>query len=194
MNIFLYLRFVFFSAVVMFLVGCSPTVQDYQGQEPAFDVAEFFSGDLNAYGVVQNYSGEVTRRFQASIKGRWQGSQGVLDEHFVFDDGEEQWRCWRLRLDGDRLTGEAGDVVGSAEGRVSGNTLNWQYVLKIQTDDGESIHVYLDDWLYLVTEDHVINRTSMTKWGLPVGEVTLAIQKTNPDSTVATRKNCRLVM
>lgn len=37
----------------------------------------------------------------------------------------------------------------------------------------------MDDWMYLVTEDTLINRTRMSKWGLGVGEVILTIHRLN---------------
>lgn len=174
------------------LLGCAPSVKHYENQQPNFDIATFFTGDLTAFGVVQDFSGEVTRRFSAEIKGRWQGNQGILDESFLFDDGEVQYRCWQLRIKGDRLYGTAGDVVGEAVGQVSGNTLHWQYVLQVALDDGDSIDIYLDDWLYLVTEDHLINRTKMSKFGLPVGEVTLSINRVDPASAKPTNPSCQL--
>lgn len=177
---------------MIFIVGCSPSVQHYQHQSPDFDVAEFFTGDLYAVGVVQNYSGEVTRRFEADIKGRWQEGKGILDETFLFDDGEQQFRCWRLQVEGNTLTGNAEDVVGQAKGEVSGNTLNWRYVLRVPMGEGETIDIHLDDWLYLITDNHLINRTAMSKWGLPVGEVTLSIHRVKPESTQATRPDCRI--
>jgi hypothetical protein len=37
--------------------------------------------------------------------------------------------------------------------------------------------VSLDDWLYLVDERHLLNRTTLTKFGFRVGELTLVIEK-----------------
>src|SRR5690606_997766 len=59
---------------------------------------------------------------------------------------------------------------------TAGNVLNWSYTLIIERD-GEPFSVQLDDWLYLVDEDNMINRTQVYKFGLPVGEITLYIGK-----------------
>ena len=40
-----------------------------------------------------------------------------------------------------------------------------------------TIDVRMDDWMYLVTPDTLINQTTMSKWGVDVGEVVLVIQK-----------------
>jgi len=38
----------------------------------------------------------------------------------------------------------------------------------------------LDDWLYLVEENHLINRTQLRKFGFRVAELTLVIEKVSP--------------
>ncbi|GGB91770.1 lipoprotein [Marinobacterium zhoushanense] len=174
------------------LASCSTRIEQYRNSEPAFVPATFFNGQLLAVGIVQDRSGEVTRRFTANIVGKWNGTRGVLDEQFHFNDGEEQWRCWRLEQTDNRLTGSAGDVIGDAQGIIAGNTLNWQYVLRVALDDGDSIDLTLDDWLYLVSEDHLINRTRMTKFGFEVGEITLAIHRVSDKPSRPLRPNCRV--
>lgn len=181
-------------AACWLLASCAPSVQHYGDQSPEFRPEQFFSGQLTAVGIVQDFTGEVTRRFEADIVAQWQGNQGILDEKFIFNDGEEQWRCWRLEQHADALVGTAGDVVGEATGRVSGNTLNWQYVLRVARENGDTVDVRLDDWLYLVNKDYLINRTSMHKFGLPVGEITLAIHRVNDQPQRANRKECRLAI
>lgn len=159
-----------------FLTGCSASLNHYRGNEPRLALDRFFNGELVAHGIVQDYSGKVIRRFRADIQGRWQGDRGVLDERFEFSDGEIQTRCWQLRKDGDRYTGSAGDVVGEARGEAAGNALNWRYRLRVSVGEREWV-LALDDWMYLVDETHLINRTRMRKFGLTVGELTLHIQK-----------------
>jgi hypothetical protein len=51
-----------------------------------------------------------------------------------------------------------------------------QYQPEVPWNDG-SIVVNLDYWLYLVDERHVINKTTLTKFGFSVGELTLGIEK-----------------
>ncbi|MBY6062957.1 DUF3833 domain-containing protein [Pseudidiomarina sediminum] len=163
--------------VLLVLASCSTNLESYKAQQPHLKLEEFFNGDLKAYGIVQDYSDEVVQRFSADIIGSWEGNEGVLDETFYYADGSTQKRVWQLTKTGpDRYEGRASDVEGVAEGEVAGNVLNWTYVLTIELD-GEPFSVKLDDWLYLVDEDNMINRTTMYKYGLPVGEITLYIGK-----------------
>lgn len=160
------------------LSSCSgPAIRDYGNTTPVLDMRQFFEGKLTAHGMLQDRSGQMTRRFTASIEASWQGNTGTLLEHFIFDDGEEQDRVWTLSLGADgRLSGTAGDVIGTASGTLAGSVLQWQYSLLIPYGDGD-ISVALDDWLYLIDEDTLLNRTVLRKFGFRVGELTLVIRR-----------------
>ena len=165
-------------AASLLLGGCGATsVEEYAATQPALDLREFFDGDLVAHGMLQDRSGRMTRRFTATLQGSWNGESGTLVEHFVFDDGEEQDRTWTLQhLGSGRYSGTAGDVLGTASGATAGSVFQWRYQLDVPWRDG-TIAVTLDDWLYLVDERHLINRTELTKFGFRVGELTLVISK-----------------
>ena len=167
----------FLLPLLLLLSACSSSIDDYKGTEPYFDFKTFFSGELVAYGVVQDYSGMVTRRFKVDMQASWQGNQGTIDEQFYYQDGETDERVWNITLgENGTLTGTANDVVGVAEGVTRGSAFNWKYTLEIPYD-GDTMEVDLDDWMYLVTETRLINRTSIDKLGLEVGEITLIIEK-----------------
>lgn len=163
---------------LILLTGCSSVdINEYRDTTPELNLKTFFDGKLKVYGMVQDISGKMTRRFTADIDASWDGETGVLDEVFFFDDGERQTRIWTLNhLGNGRYTGTAGDVVGVAEGQIQGAAFQWQYVLTIPYNDG-TMDVKLDDWLYLIAEDRLINRTTINKFGLQVGEITLIIEK-----------------
>jgi len=160
------------------LLSCSSQKLDaYSGTRPELDLKRFFDGQLRAYGMLQNRSGEMTRRFTATIDASWQGETGLLEEEFAFDDGEVQYRTWHLTDHGNGYySGTAGDIVGEAAGSIVGSVFQWQYLLEVPYRDS-SITVALDDWLYLIDEDHLINKTELRKFGFKVGELTLLIEK-----------------
>jgi hypothetical protein len=159
------------------LVGCATVdVAQYAAEMPVFDVARYFNGTIDGWGMFQDRSGKVVKRFTVRIDARWDGNRGTLDEHFVFSDGTTQNRIWQLVKDGDRYTGTAGDVVGTGTGVQQGNAFNLRYVLALPVD-GRTWHMDMDDWMYLIDEGTVLNRTTMTKFGIRVGEVTLSFRK-----------------
>ena len=164
-------------ATVMVSACSSISIEDYQDTSPDLDLKTFFQGKLKVYGMVQDMSGKMTRRFTADIDASWDGETGILDEVFFFDDGERQTRIWALEHQGNgEYTGTAGDVVGTAQGKTVGSVFRWQYTLTIPYNDS-TLDVELDDWLYLIAPDRLINRTSINKFGLEVGEITLIIEK-----------------
>jgi hypothetical protein len=160
------------------LGGCSTVeVDKYRGQTPALDLREYFNGTLDAHGVFQDRSGEVVKRFKVVIDARWQGDTGTLDERFTYADGSTQRRVWTItHLGGGRYTGRADDVVGEARGEAAGNALRWRYVMALPVD-GKVYHVDFDDWMFLMDDKVMLNRSAMSKWGFHLGDVTLSFHK-----------------
>ena len=164
-------------AALASLAGCaSLDVATYQAERPTLDLARYFDGTVDGWGMFQDRSGKVVKRFYVRIDAKWEGDQGTLDEHFEFSDGTRENRVWKLVKDGDRYTGTAGDVVGTATGRAAGNALSWNYVLALPVD-GRTWHMDMDDWMYLIDDRTMLNRTTMSKFGFRVGEATLSFRK-----------------
>jgi Protein of unknown function (DUF3833) len=165
-------------ACALALAGCaSPSPQDYVAEKPTLDLQRYFNGDVVAHGIFTDRSGKVVRRFTVLMKCQWVGNEGTLDEAFTYSDGKTDRRIWRLKkLEGGRYTGTADDVVGTANGQVAGNAFQWNYTLKLPVD-GKVYEVQFDDWMYLMDERVMLNRAVMSKFGIRLGEVTLAFQK-----------------
>lgn len=163
---------------ILGLNACSGVpVTHYAQQTPQLDLRQYFTGTLDAYGMFQNRSGEVIKRFHVVINAHWEGDTGTLDEQFTYSDGTTQQRIWTIRkTDKDHYVGTAADVVGEANGTASGNTLRWQYVLSLPVD-GKVYEVNFDDWMFLMDERIMLNRSAMSKWGFHLGEVTLTFVK-----------------
>ena len=141
------------------------------------DLRTYFNGPIEAHGIFTDRSGKVVRRFTVQMTGSWNGKEGVLDERFTYSDGKIERRVWRLTDEGGgRWIGRADDVVGTAQGRVAGNALNWRYTLRLPVD-GSVYEVAFDDWMYLVDDKVMLNKAAMSKFGIHLGEVTLAFVK-----------------
>lgn len=168
-------------AGVIGLAGCgSVDVQRYGQGKPVLALRDYFDGTLDAHGIFQDRAGEVVKRFHVLIEARWEGDVGTLDERFTYSDGTTQRRVWTVTRHGDgRYTGTADDVVGEAVGEAAGNALRWRYVLALDVD-GKIIHVDFDDWMFLVDDRVMLNRSLMSKYGFRLGEVTLSLQRRTP--------------
>ncbi|SFR65238.1 Protein of unknown function [Marinobacter daqiaonensis] len=164
--------------LVVLLSGCAgPSLDDYQSRSPELIPERFFEGSLTARGVVKDWSGEVIRTFDADIEASWdEQGVGTLDEVFRFNDGEVDTRVWTLTPREGGYHAEAGDVVEPGFMEWQGNAIHMNYVLEIPYGD-DTLEVQMDDWMYLITPDTLINETAMSKWGIPVGEIVLVIQK-----------------
>lgn len=159
------------------ITACSQSVTDYAEQKPVLTLNNFFQGELTAWGLIQDWQGKQSQRFTAQLCGHWQGNQGDLYELFQFSDGRIDSRHWRLVQAADgKVTGTAGDVIGQATGQLAGNSLYWQYTLRIPYND-DTIDVAVKDWMYLIDNKNVINRSKLKKYGISVAELTLFIQQ-----------------
>ncbi|WP_416208557.1 DUF3833 domain-containing protein [Acidovorax sp.] len=163
------------------LSGCAgQNLVDYAAEKPVLDLAQYFNGVIDAHGMFQDRSGKVVKRFTVVMHCQWTGNQGVLDEAFTYSDGSTERRIWRLTREADgRYTGTAGDVIGQAVGQVRGNAFRWNYTLALPVD-GTVYHVDLDDWMYLMDERVMLNRATMSKFGVRLGEITLSFTKRLP--------------
>jgi hypothetical protein len=115
------------------------------------------------------------------IEAKWEKRDGkdvgTLDEHFTWSDGTTSRRVWTItRLDDGRYVGRADDVVGEAQGEAAGNALRWRYVLALPVD-GKVWNVDFDDWMFLIDEKVMLNRSAMSKFGFYLGEVTLSFTR-----------------
>ena len=167
------------------LAGCATQdIAAYANETPALDLQQYFNGTLDAYGVFTDRSGAVVKRFTVVMVCTWTGNEGVLDEDFTYSDGTKQKRVWRLtKLTDGRYTGRAGDVVGDAQGQARGNSFYWTYTLSLPVGGDASgqgatiIDVRFDDWMYLMTDTVMLNKATMRKFGVKLGEVTLSFTK-----------------
>ena len=160
------------------LAGCAtPQVADYAGETPRLDLRQYFNGTIDAWGVFTDRAGKVIKRFTVVMDCSWQGSDGVLDEAFSYSDGTRQRRIWRLKqLEEGRYSGRADDVRGEAAGQQLGNAFHWRYVLALPVE-GKVVEVDMDDWMYLMSDRVMLNKASMSKFGLHLGDVTLSFAK-----------------
>jgi hypothetical protein len=165
-------------ATALVLGGCaSQNIETYANEKPTLDLSTYFNGTLDAYGVFTDRSGTVVKRFSVVMVCNWQGDQGTLDEDFSYSDGSKQKRVWHLtKLANGRFTGRADDVVGEALGESRGNTFHWNYTLNLPVD-GKVYEVQFDDWMYLMGDKVMLNKASMRKFGIGLGEVTLSFFK-----------------
>lgn len=159
------------------LASCSsPGVDSFRNESPKLDLRQYFDGTVDAWGIVRDRDGTISQRFTVEIRATWNGDVGTLDEQFRYSDGRTQQRVWTLRKSGDNYVGTAPDVVGEAKGAAAGNAFRLQYVLDYPYRSS-TIHLNVDDWMYLVDDKVLLNRSSITKLGFEVAQVMISFRK-----------------
>jgi hypothetical protein len=178
--------FVFAAAgagVALAAAGCStrPQVADYANEKPVFDLKSYFTGRVDGWGIFTDRAGKVARRFVVTMNCSWTGEEGILDEDFVYSDGKKEKRIWRMKritsADGIvRYEGRADDVIGIGTGEQRGNAFRWGYTLALPVD-GSVYEVQFDDWMYQMDDKVVINKATMSKFGITLGELVVTFSK-----------------
>ncbi len=166
------------TSVLALLTGCSTTqVKDYKNEKPTLVLKDYLSGNLEAHGFFQDRSGKVVKRFKVLMRGTWIGTIGTLEEDFQYSDGTKSKRVWTLKMQPDgKCIGTAADVIGEANGEAAGNAFHWTYTLDLPVND-KTYHVQFDDWMYLMEDGIMLNKSKMSKFGFDLGEVTLVFFK-----------------
>ncbi|MGR8948061.1 MAG: DUF3833 domain-containing protein [Gammaproteobacteria bacterium] len=165
------------------MTGCAAIpVEYYSAESPRFDPLVYFDGDIEAWGIVSDWRGRVTRRFTAKIDAKTADNKITLFEKFKFSDGENSTRTWDIKLAPNGLIqAQADDIVGSATGKISGNAMRLQYRIDLPVD-GKIYRVQFNDMLWQIDNDVLFNRAAIKKFGLKVAEVVLFMKKAAPSN------------
>ena len=84
-------------AAPVVLSGCaSQNLDGYASEKPVLDLAQYFNGKIDAYGIFQDRSGQIVKRFTVVMDCSWKGNEGVLDEAFTDSACTTQRRIWLL--------------------------------------------------------------------------------------------------
>jgi hypothetical protein len=159
--------------------------EDFANSKPRFVLEDYFTGKTKAWGMFTDRFGNLKRQFVVDITSTWDGKQLVLDERFVYSDGEREQRVWTIdKVDENTYTGTAGGVVGIAKGRSFGNALNWAYDFDLKVGDG-TLRVHFNDWMFLQPDGVLLNKADISKFGVHLGTVTLAFRQTGKEAQAA---------
>jgi hypothetical protein len=167
------------------LSGCNTMkIEDFAGKQPVLKPETYFLGETRGSGMFHDRFGNLRRQFVVDMVGEMDGDVLVLTEDFVYDDGEKEQRVWHLKpLGGGLYEGVAGDVVGKATGQAVGNAFQWSYRLDLKVGEGRW-RVAFDDWMFLQPGGVILNRATMTRWGIEIGTLTVSFHKKGASSAL----------
>ena len=145
--------------------------EDYREVGPLFDIQQHLNGPILCEGVIFGPTGRVSSRFTADFEAEWRGTAGRMAEHFRYNDGSTQDREWRLTLNGDgTFRAEADDLVGVGHGVQTGSGVRLTYRIRLPEDAGGHV-LDVVDWMYLVENGTIINRSQFRKYGIKLAEL-----------------------
>jgi hypothetical protein len=151
--------------------------RDYADKTPRFDIRHHLNGPLLCEGVIYGPTGRVSSRFVADFEARWNGNVGVMTERFRYDSGAVQDREWTLTLGNDgSVKATAPDVVGEGVGRAEGAAVQLNYRLRLTPEAGGHV-LAVNDWMYLMENGTIMNRSQFTKFGIKVAELVATMRK-----------------
>lgn len=149
--------------------------------KPRFELTAFLSGRTVACGIFEDRFGRLRRRFDVEMNGSWRDGAFVLDERFTYDTGETETRTWLVTpLDEGRFRATSDDCVGTAEGECDEDSIRMSYRFRLKFRDRELV-VTFDDRIYRMGDMIAVNRATMSKWGIRLGELSLFFRREEAD-------------
>lgn len=162
-----------------FILGAcaGPSLDHYAGSTPKFDMQQYFTGPIKAWGIVQDRRGHVVRKFDVDMIGTLDNGVITLEEDFEYYDGETQKRTWIIKPTAKgAFEGRAEDIIDYAKGEVNDSALRWAYEMDLPVG-GKTYRLKFDDWMFLMNDGVLVNRSYLKKFGITVAELTLFMQK-----------------
>jgi hypothetical protein len=141
------------------------------------EIMQFLAGRTTASGVFRDRFGRVRRSFKVLTTGWWDGTDFVLDEAFVFDDGEQETRQWRMfKGVSGSFTATCVDCLGGAVGETDAHGWRMRYRFRLRFKD-RSLVVKLDDRMIRIDEHRALNTAKVSKWGVSIGEILIVFER-----------------
>ena len=154
----------------------SQSPSEFSTEGPAFDIKTNLNGPMISEGIIYGPTGRVASRFVAEMTGEWDGDTGMLAEEFAYAGNGTQSRKWFLTMGaGGRFTATADDIIGTAKGVQSGPTVCMRYRIRLTEDAGGHV-LDVVDWMYLMENGSIMNRSEMRKFGIKVAELVASIR------------------
>lgn len=171
---------------VLGLSACAAGPDYYAAETPKMDFITYFSGTTHGYGAIYDFRGRQSDRFYVKVEGTaGKDSRGrrtlEMAEDFTYTSGKTQKRSWSVvEIAPGQLEGKAADVPGLAKGTESGSALQFRYPITITRDNGKTITLSSNDWMWMMPHNTVQNRNTLSKFGVPVAELVMSFTKTAP--------------
>lgn len=142
-----------------------------------FDLLGFLEGRTLAQGFFEDRFGKLRRHFTVEMSGTMDGQVLTLEEDFAYSDGTTDRRVWRLEKTGaERFSGTCEDTLTPAISHLGTERCEMSY--KILLDIGSrQVAVRFDDVFYPIDDRTIVNRSTVTKLGVRLGQAIIVFVK-----------------
>ncbi|WP_068112064.1 DUF3833 domain-containing protein [Tropicimonas marinistellae] len=155
--------------------------RDYAATAPEFDLKQVLNGPIQSEGLIYGPTGRMTNSFVAEMYGEWSGDSGTLTEVFTYSNGNTMQRKWFLELrSNNTFVAKADDIEGEGRGVISGSTVMLRYRIRLPEDAGGHV-LDTTDWMYLMADGTIMNRSEMRKFGIKVAELIATMRPAQVD-------------
>ncbi len=158
-------------AALGILAACAP--RHFATAGPDFDPLAFFSGHERSWGVIENRGGGPTDIVTTDCNGTPDGQGGLnMVQFLTIGHDAPTRRDWHMRRTGpNTYEATATGMVGTAHGTAQGRVFHWTWVLAASPGNGLA-NVSMHQWMYRMDDGSVVNRTTITKLGVTLAQVT----------------------
>ena len=133
----------------------------------------FFFGPIRAEGSFVNAWSRSRRGIVIDMVPAWDGKVLSLDERFVYSDGEEDHKVWRLEKTGPgTYAGTREDMLGTGRVWTEGRAVRLSYALMLR-----GMGFDFRETMTLRDDGSVLGRSTIKKWGILIGRVELVIRR-----------------
>ncbi len=161
------------------LTACAgPPVLPVPAGAPPLTLEGFFTGRTVGTGAFTSQLAGVNRELTVVTRGRWDGRTLTLREDFFFKDGERDVKTWRFtKIAPGVYEGTREDVIGKADVRQVGNTVQLRYTADVRSRDGSVTRLDFADTIAPIDRRRVLNEAVVSRFGVPIGKVSLVFTR-----------------
>ena len=163
--------------------GCSG-VQPSADPQPEMDFLSYFEGKVDGWGVMYDWRGRVTDKFHILMDGKITNRENGdahlrLDETFSYSDGRTMERYWEVTKKADgTYEAFAPEVPNGVKAVELEDTISFRYTFNAPVGK-RVIALKMDDRMWMIDEDTVMNKNVFKKFGIKVGELNILFRKRN---------------
>lgn len=160
------------------LMSLAPTSADAAKTRSSFGLVQAFQGRTYGVGAFSAPLFGIHRTVRTTLTGSLSGRHLTVFEKIDFTDGERQRKTWRFtKVAPGEWVGRRADVVGLAKATEHNGVVTLTYEAQVSSSAFGNTVLSFYDVIYRRADGKVVNETTVSKFGVPVGTVSLLFRR-----------------